>query len=79
MPLTVNQLKRIHILAGEAKLSRPDRVKIMSFFYGVTTSKELTERNAGRFILKLEEIISGEITVSWRANGDPDWVYTGKL
>lgn len=79
MPLTANQLKRVHILAAEAKMSRADRVKIMKFFYGVDTSKNLTERNAGRFILKLNEIISGEMSVGWRANGDPYWVYTGKL
>ena len=60
-------------------MSRPDRVKIMKFFYGVETSKNLTERNAGRFIDKLNEIISGETTVAWRSNGDPYWVYTGKL
>jgi len=79
MKLTANQLKRIHILAKDAKMPRDERVKIMKFFYGVSTSKELTENNAGRFIRKLEEIISGETTVAWRSNGDPDWVYTGKL
>lgn len=79
MPLTSNQLKRIHILAKDARMTRDDRVKIMSFFYGVMTSKDLTEKNADRFIAKLNEIISGEISVGWRTNGDPYWVYTGKL
>jgi len=79
MKLTNNQLKRVHILAKDARMPRDERVKIMKFFYGVETSKDLSERNAERFIRKLEEIISGETTVAWRTNGDPNWVYTGKL
>lgn len=79
LKLSLTQLKRIHILADEANMDRPTRVKIMSFFYGVTTSKNLTERNAERFIRRLEEIIAGEIKVAYRANGDPDWQYIGKF
>lgn len=60
-------------------MDRATRVRIMKFFYGVETSKELTERNADRFIRKLEEIISGETTVAWRVNGDPYLTYTGRL